>query len=145
MGKTGGCRSHETSSVTCNRLMDESKFRAHVDADLSRAQLDELVDSLANKRQELVGRVEHLEQQMLSKDDCSLTDAADAASAQENRLRARGMLEQHQRIIMEIDAAFRRLENGSYGISETTEEPIDYVRLALVPWARVGVDEKESK
>ena len=125
--------------------MNEPRFLAHVDADLTRAQLDELVDSLANKRQELVGRVEHLERQMLTKDDCSLTDAGDAASAQENRLRARGMVEQHQRIIMEIDVAFRRLENGRYGVSETTGESIDYDRLALVPWARVGVHEKESK
>jgi len=125
--------------------MGEPNLKAHVDANLTRGQVDELVDSLADKRQELVGRVEHLKQQMLTKDDCSLTDAGDAASAQENRLGARGMIEQHQRIIMEIDAAFRRLEKGRYGVSETTEEPIDYNRLILVPWARVGVDEQESK
>lgn len=126
------------------RTVPVLKLRAHIDANLTRSQVDELGDSLANKRQELAGRVEHLERQMLTKDDCSLTDAGDAASAQENRLRARGMVEQHQRIIMEIDAAFRRLESGRYGVSETTEEPIDYDRLALVPWARFGVDEKES-
>ena len=125
--------------------MDESKFRAHVDANLTPAQVDDLVRSLASKRRELVERVERLERQMLAKDDCSHTDAADAASAQENRLSARGMVEQHQRIIMEIDAAFRRLENGQYGVSETTGEQIDYDRLVLVPWARVGAHEKESK
>lgn len=121
--------------------MDESKFQAHVDADLTREQVDGLAESLAIKRQELVDRVEQLEQQMLTKDDCSHADAADAASAQENRLRAQGMVEQHRQIIMEIDVAFRRLESGSYGVSETTGEPIDYDRLVLVPWARVGVDE----
>jgi len=124
--------------------MDEPKFKAHVDADLNRAQLDELVDSLASKRRELVDRIENLERQVLTKDDCSHADAADAASAQENRLRAGGMVEQHRRNIMEVDAAFRRLESGRYGVSETTGEPIDYDRLVLVPWARVGVDEKES-
>ena len=121
--------------------MDEPKFKAHVDADLNRAQLAELVGSLASKRRELVDRVENLERQMLTKDDCSHADAADAASAQENRLRAGGMVEQHRRNIMEVDAALRRLESGRYGVSETTGEPIDYDRLVLVPWARVGVDE----
>jgi len=124
--------------------MDEFKFQAHVDADLSRAQVDDLVRTLASKRRELVGRVEHLERQMLTKDDCSHTDAADAAGAQEARLRAQGEVEQHRQIILEIDAAFRRLKNGRYGVSETTGEPIDYDRLVLVPWARVGADEKES-
>ena len=124
--------------------MDEPKFQAHVDADLTRAQVGELVGTLTSKRRELFDRIEHLEQQMLTKDDCSHTDAADVASAQENRLRAGGMVEQHRRNIMEVDAALRRLESGRYGVSETTGDPIDYDRLALVPWARVGVDEKES-
>jgi len=124
--------------------MDEFKFQAHVDADLSRAQVDDLVRTLASKRRELVDRAEHLERQMLTKDDCSHTDAVDAAGAQEDRLRAQGEVEQHRQIIMEIDAAIRRLENGQYGVSETTGEPIDYDRLVLVPWARVGADEKES-
>jgi len=99
---------------------------------------------MTEKRRELAERTEDLEQQMVIKGDCSHTDAADAASAQENRLRARGMVERNRQVIMEIDAAFRRLESGSYGVSETTGEPIDYKRLMLVPWARVGTDEKES-
>jgi DnaK suppressor protein len=88
--------------------------------------------------------VADLEQQITIKDDCSLTDAADAATLQENRLRARGMVEQHQKIIAEIDAALRRLENGRYGVSETTGEPIAYDRLLLIPWARTGSGEGES-
>jgi DnaK suppressor protein len=121
------------------------KLRAHVDAELSQSNLDELAARMTEKRGELTERVEHLEQQMVVKDDCSQADAADAASAQENRLRARGMVEQHRQVINEIDAASRRLENGSYGVSEISGEPIDYARLTLVPWARVGADEKESQ
>ena len=124
--------------------MGELKLRAHIDAELSQAQLEELTSRLTEKRCELADRVERLEQQMLTKDNCSHADAADAASAQENRLRARGMAEQHQQIIMEIDAAFRRLEGGIYGVSETTGDPIEYDRLALIPWARNGADDEEQ-
>ena len=120
------------------------KLHAHTDAELSQAQLESLAARMIEKRRELAERTEHLEQEMVIKDDCSHADAADAASAQENRLRARSMVEQLRQVIKEIDAAFRRLENGSYGVSETTGEPIHYKRLTVVPWARVGTDEKES-
>ena len=119
------------------------KLKAHVDAELSQANLEELSDRLTEKRGELSERVVSLEQQIVTKDDCSLADAADAASLQEDRLRARGMIEQHQKIINEIDAAMRRLANGNYGVSETTGEPIAFDRLLLIPWARTGTGDKE--
>jgi len=118
------------------------KLNAHIDAELSTAQLAELADRLTNKRRELSERVITLEQQVTTRDDCSLADAADAASLQENRLRAQAMAEQHRQTIEEIDAAVRRLENGSYGVSETTGEPIPYERLSLIPWARTGPDDR---
>ena len=119
------------------------KLQAHVDAELSEANLEELAGRLTEKRDELVERIVGLEQQIVTKDDCAIADAADAASLQENRLRARGMVEQHQKIIKEIDAAMRRLANGHYGVSETTGEPIAYGRLMLIPWARTGTDNRE--
>ena len=123
--------------------MGELKLKAHIGAELSQAQLKKLASRLTQKRCELAERVEQLEQQMLTKDDCSHADAADAASAQENRLRASGMGEQHQQVIIEIDAALRRLSDGRYGVSETTGEPIACDRLMLIPWARTSADEKE--
>jgi len=66
-------------------MVVDLKLLAHPDAGLSQAQL---ADHLANKRHEMANRVVVLEQQVVVKDDCSLADAADAASLQENRLRA---------------------------------------------------------
>ncbi len=107
-------------------------------------QLEDLVGRLADNRHELMERVAKLEEQIVIKNDCSLSDAADAASLQENRLRAHGMVVQHQQVIDEIDAALRRLGKGSYGISETTGEPIAYERLMLVPWARTRAEDQEE-
>lgn len=125
-------------------MADALKLKAHIDAELSQAQLEELASRLADKHRELTERVVDLEDQVVIKDDCSLADAADAASLQENRLRARGMIEQHRQLFKEIDAALRRLEIGSYGVSETTGEPIAYDRLMLIPWARTGADDKKK-
>jgi RNA polymerase-binding transcription factor DksA len=118
------------------------KLQAHIDAKLSQSQLEELASRLASKRRELSARIVTLEREIVVKDDCSLADAADAASLQENRLRVQGMVEQHQQTINEIDAAMRRMGNGSYGVSEISGEPIAYKRLLLVPWARIGADDE---
>ena len=115
----------------------ELTIRPNGDAELSESQLQELATSLLDKRRELWDRITAYERQIVAKDDCAHVDAADAASAQENRLRARGMVEQYQRTIQEIDAALSRLEDGTYGVSEATGEPIPYQRLRLIPWARM--------
>ena len=125
-------------------MVDALKLRAHIDAELSQAQLEELASLLADKRRELSERVVTLKEQIVIKDDCALADAADAASLQENRLRSRGIVEQHEQTINEIDAALRRLEVGSYGIGETSGEPIAYNRLMLIPWARNGADDDKQ-
>ena len=36
------------------------------------------------------------------------------------------------------DLALLRLQQGCYGISEVTGEPISYERLQVVPWAITG-------
>ncbi len=124
--------------------MADSKLTAHVDAELTQSQVAELVNLLAVKRGELEDQIDRFEQQMLTRDDCSHADAADAASAQEGRLRARAMVDQHRQTLNEIDAAFRRLETGRYGVSEKTGEPIPFGRLKLVPWARARTDDTKS-
>ena len=124
--------------------MPTLRVRAHIDAALDDEQIAELSILLFEKRRELSERGEELEQQMMIKDDCSLADAADAASAQEDRLRAGGVLEQHRHVINEITAALDKLETGRYGVSEKTGEPIAYGRLKLIPWARTGTNEQET-
>lgn len=103
---------------------------------LSESELDELSSLLASKRRQLEERGRDLETQLTTRDDCSLTDAADVAGRQEGRHRAHGLLEQLRSQVREIDAALLRIERGRYGIDEETGEPIGYARLALVPWAR---------
>jgi DnaK suppressor protein len=41
----------------------------------------------------------------------------------------------------QVEHALAKLAGGTYGVSETTGDPIPYERLAAVPWARQGVDE----
>ena len=114
-------------------------IRAHPDAELTLAQLEELAGNLADKRHELAVKLEVLNQQITLKEDCSLADAAEAASLREEIARASGIAEQHNQAVAEIDRALRRLEAGRYGVSELSGEPIPYERLVVIPWARTGL------
>ena len=111
-------------------VIPRSKIRAHADAGLSQMQIEALASRLANKRDELAAGVVELEKQIVARDDCSLLDTADAASLQENRLRAHSMLEQDRQVIEEFDTALHRLGNGHYGINEITGEPIGYASIS---------------
>lgn len=118
-------------------------IRPNIDAELSQTQLDELAACLWGKRRELTKRIIELEREIVVKDNCSIADGADAASRQEGRIRAGGMVKQHRQTIKEIEAALHRLSNGKYGVDEITGEPIEYDRLQLVPWAKTNVGEKQ--
>lgn len=45
--------------------------------------------------------------------------------------------------LLEIDQALGRIENGTYGICEETEEPIEIDRLFAVPWTRLSIEGAE--
>jgi DnaK suppressor protein len=44
-------------------------------------------------------------------------------------------------LLAEVDHALKKLEDGKYGVSEVSGEPIPYQRLVAIPWARLAVDE----
>lgn len=45
--------------------------------------------------------------------------------------------------VIEIDSALARIENGTYGMCEETQEPIEAVRLAAIPWTRYSIEGAE--
>ena len=49
--------------------------------------------------------------------------------------------------LYEIEVALAKIAEGTYGICEETEEPIETARLLAIPWTRVsleGADMRES-
>ncbi len=120
------------------------KIQAHPDAELSHSQLKELAVRLVHKRRELAGMFDTLIRQITSKNDCSVADAAEAASLQESRVRAKSLADHNSETIAEIDVALERITSGRYGVSELTGEPIPYARLLLIPWARSDTDEYDG-
>lgn len=47
--------------------------------------------------------------------------------------------------LSEIDSALARMENGTYGICEETEEYIEVERLLAIPWTRLSIEGAEIR
>lgn len=58
------------------------------------------------------------------------------------------MLGMHNRLrtrLMEVEYALARIEAGSFGYCEETEEPIEEDRLRAIPWTRLSIEGAEIR
>jgi len=47
--------------------------------------------------------------------------------------------------LLEIEQALMRIERGSFGICEETDEPIENERLMAIPWTRLSIEGAEIR
>jgi DnaK suppressor protein len=81
--------------------------------------------------------------QLLQDDNQNQPDSMDRASSETDRaieLRAR---DRARKLIVKIDAALRRIEDGTYGYCEETGEPISIKRLEARPIATLSIEAQE--
>jgi DnaK suppressor protein len=81
--------------------------------------------------------------QQLKEEDTRLPDQSDWASAEVQRgyeLRTR---DRERKLLSKIDAALRRIEDGSYGYCEETGDPISIRRLEARPIATLSLEAQE--
>ena len=70
-------------------------------------------------------------------------DLADRASTETDRALELRTRDRQRKVISKIDAAIRRIEDGSYGYCEDTGEPISLGRLEARPIATLSVEAQE--
>ena len=83
--------------------------------------------------------------QLLQDDNQNQPDFMDRASSETDRaieLRAR---DRARKLIVKIDAALRRIEDGTYGYCEETGEPISIKRLDARPIATLSIEAQERR
>lgn len=68
-------------------------------------------------------------------------DRANDEALKQLELRAR---DRERKLIQKIDAALKRIEDGSYGYCEITDEPIGLKRLEARPVATMSVEAQEE-
>ena len=73
----------------------------------------------------------------------SEADVADRASAETNRSIELRTRDRARKLIAKIDEALGRIEDGSYGFCEETQEPIGLSRLEARPIATLSLEAQE--
>jgi DnaK suppressor protein len=106
-------------------------------------QLEYFRQKLLRWRAELLAEstetLQHLKEESLLKPD--LTDRASLETERSIELRTR---DRERKLISKIDSALMRIEDGSYGFCEDTDEPISLRRLEARPIATLSLEAQEQ-
>lgn len=73
----------------------------------------------------------------------NIPDIADRASEETDRALELRTRDRQRKVVSKIDAALRRIEDGSYGFCEETGEPISLRRLDARPIATFSLEAQE--
>ncbi len=80
----------------------------------------------------------------LQEDSNSLPDIVDRASAESDKALELRTRDRQRKLISKIDAAIRRIDNGTYGYCEMTGDPISLGRLEARPTATLSLEAQEA-
>ena len=73
----------------------------------------------------------------------NIPDIADRASEETDRALELRTRDRQRKVVAKIDAALRRIDDGSYGYCEATGEPISLKRLDARPIATLSLEAQE--
>lgn len=111
---------------------------------LTKAQLEKYRLVLLEKRAELLGDIQHLEQEALRSDSGRSSHTAqhhdEAGSESYEQSLNLNLAASDRERINEIDAALQRIKDRTYGLCELTFEPIKKARLDEIPWTRYTIE-----
>jgi len=107
------------------------------------AELKKFKAMLLAKQAEILGNVTSMETEALQRERSDLSNMpihmADLGTDSYEIDNIIGLMDSERKILLEIDDALRRIDNGTYGICEGRGEPIPKERLKAIPWARYCV------
>ena len=98
---------------------------------------------LLAKQKEILGNVMCMEDEALRKSRTELSNMpfhmADIGTDNFEMENTLGLMDSERRLLVEIEDALGRIQDGTYGVCEGNDEPIPKARLEAIPWARFCV------
>lgn len=115
-------------------------------SELTKAQLTELGTKLSGKAASLEREITELEAELTQQenDDQGAPDEVDRSSHEESVQRSQIVLVGKKNLLFEVQEALERIQAGSYGVCEETEEPIGFKRLQAQPWTRLSLEAQQD-
>ncbi len=109
--------------------------------------LDQILKKLEEMREESRQVVNaHVQADLKQREDGGeVGDDMDQASNDRDREFSLIIHQRHLRRLQQIDEAMERVENGTYGLCEGTEEPINPKRLLIMPLARFSLEYQQQQ
>ncbi len=98
---------------------------------------------LVDWKKELLELSEETIDEMVREGGLSAPDLADRASAETDKALELRTRDRARKLIIKIDEALRRVDEGSYGYCEETGDPIGIDRLEARPIATLSVEAQE--
>ena len=135
-------RSKKTTSNTKTASTRKKKTR------LTNTDIEHFKQLLLQKRREIIGSVNEMEDEALKKSRLAATGdlssmpihMADIGTDNYEQEFALELMNGEIKLLRKIDAALQRIEEGTYGICQGTGKPIAKARLKAKPWARYCVE-----
>jgi len=107
--------------------------------------IEQCKEKLIAEKTEILNRVRESRKDLYNNDDSKGGDEGDQTVRALQESEFLSMHERLRRQLMEVEMALGRIENGSYGICEETEEPIETDRLLAIPWTRLSIEGAELR
>jgi len=106
-------------------------------------QINKFKALLLEKRREILGNVNFMEGETLRKDRTDLSSMpfhmADMGTDNYELENTVGLVDGERKMLIEIEDALSRMEDGAYGVCQGHNGPIPRARLEAIPWARYCV------
>ncbi len=116
---------------------------------MTAADIEKYRQLLLAKRSEILSNVTVIEDETFKKERSELSSMpfhmADAGSDNFEQEFALDLMDSEKKLLVEINEALKRIEEGVFGICEGRGEQISKARLKAIPWARYCVPCAELK
>ncbi len=112
-------------------------------ADLNKEFILECFETLQEKKSELLNRLIEIKTNLSSFERGG--DEIDQCCQLQNEKQSLVMQHKIRNQLYEIEKALAQIEEGTYGICEETQEPIERDRLKTIPWTRLSIEGAEIR
>jgi DnaK suppressor protein len=110
---------------------------------ISKVLVQECRSKLLKTKEEILNRVQEVRKDLYFEDK-----GGDEADQTARILNEKEILTLHDRLrqqLFEIEQALGRIEVGTFGVCEETEEVIEPERLKAIPWTRLSIEGAEMR